>query len=76
MGISGDLFNLLESYLSGRLQKVVLNVQTSSWRPVLAGVPQGFILGLLLFLVYISDSPNEQKSNAELFADDTSLSLS
>ena len=76
MGISGDLFNLLESYLSGRLQKVVLNVQASSWRPVLAGVPQGFILGLLLFLVYISDSPNEQKSNAELFADDTSLSLS
>ena len=76
MGISGDLFNLLESYLSGRLQKVVLNVQTSSWRPVLAGVPQGFILGLLLFLVYISDSPNEQKSNAEVFADDTSLSLS
>ena len=76
MGISGDLFNLLESYLSGSLQKVVLNVQTSSWRPVLAGVPQGFILGLLLFLVYISDSPNEQKSNAELFADDTSLSLS
>ena len=76
MGISGDLFNLLESYLSGRLQKVVLNVQTSSWRPVLAGVPQGFILGLLLFLVYISDLPNESKSNAKLFADDTSLSLS
>ena len=59
MGISGDLFNLLESYLSGRLQKVVLNVQTSSWRPVLASVPQGFILGLLLFLVYISHSRNE-----------------
>ena len=74
--VSLEIFNLLENYLSGRLQRVVLNVQTSSWKPVLAGVPQGFILGLLLFLVYISDLPNESKSNAKLFADDTSLSLS
>ena len=73
VGISGDLFNLLENYLSGRLQRVVLNGQTSSWRPVLAGVRQGSILGPLLFLVYINDLPNGLKSNAKLFADDTSL---
>ena len=73
MGISGDLFNLLENYLSGRLQRVVLNGQISSRRPVLAGVRQGSIVGLLLFLVYINDLPNERKSNAKLFADDTSL---
>ena len=73
MGISGDLYKLLENYLSGRLQRVVLNGQTSSWRPVLAGVPQGSILGPLLFLIYINDLPNELKSNAKLFADDTSL---
>ena len=53
--------------------RVVLNGQTSLWRPVLAGVPQGSILGSLLFLVNINDLPNELKSNAKLFADDTSL---
>ena len=73
MGISGDLLNLLENYLSDRYQRVVLNGQTSSWTPVLAGVPQGSILGPLLFLIYINDLPNELQSNAKLFADDTSL---
>ena len=73
MGISGELYNLLENYLSGRFQRVVLNGQTSSWRPVLAGVPQGSILGPLLFLVYINDLPDGLKSNPKLFADDTSL---
>ena len=39
MGISGEFYNLLENYLSGRFQRVVLNGQNSSWRPLLAGVP-------------------------------------
>ena len=73
MGISGEFYNLLGNYLSGRFQRAILNGQTSSWRPVLAGVPQGSILGPLLFLVYINDLPNELKSSAKLFADDTSL---
>ena len=73
LDMSKAFYNLLENYLSGRLQRVILNGQTSSWRPILAGVPQGSILGPLLFLIYINDLPNKLKSNAKLFADDTSL---
>ena len=64
MDISGELYDLLGNYLSGRLQRVILNSQTSSRRPILAGVPEGSILDLLLFLIYISDLPNELKSNS------------
>ena len=66
MSISEKFYNLL-------FQRVALNGQTSSWRTVLAGVPQGLILGQLLFLIYINDLPNEFKSNVKLFRDDTSL---
>ena len=64
---------LLTDFLSNRKQRVVLNGQHSSWADIKAGVPQGSILGPLLFLVYINDLTENLHSNPKLFADDTSL---
>ena len=72
-GISGNLLKLLRDFLSYRKQRVVLNGQHSSWNNVNAGVPQGSILGPLLFLIYINNLSNNLSSNCKLFADDTSL---
>jgi len=73
IGISGKLFKLLESYLSDRYHRVVINGVCSDWKPVQSGVPQGSILGPLLFLIFINDIVDDIKSNIYIFADDTSL---
>ena len=72
-GISDDLLNILSDFLRNRKQRVKLNGQSSSWTNVNAGVPQGSILGPLLFLIYINDLSDGLSSNVKLFADDTSL---
>ena len=72
-GISGNLLNVLKHFLTNRKQRVVLNGQSSSWTNVKAGVPQGSILGPLLFLIYINDLADGLSSNTKLFADVTSL---
>ena len=72
-GIDGQLLSLLENYLKNREQRVVLNGQTSEWRKIKSGVPQGSVLGPLLFLIYINDLPDGISSICKIFADDTSL---
>ena len=72
-GICGTLLKLLISFLDSRKQRVLLNGQCSSWGFINAGVPQGSILGPLLFLIYINNLTENLQSNPKLFADNTSL---
>ena len=74
-GVAGSVLTWFESYLSDRRQRVVLPGANSNWTFIHAGVPQGSILGVLLFLLYINDIVPEIGSNIRLFADDTSLSI-
>ena len=76
VGIVGKLLLWFQNYLSDRSQRVVVNGQESSWGSITAGVPQGSVLGPLLFLIYINDITDVvEHSQVRLFADDTILYL-
>ena len=72
-GVSGKLLNFFQSYLSNRKQRVAINGFYSEFADIESGVPQGSVLGPLLFLVYINDLEKDIKSNVKFFADDTML---
>ena len=72
-GISGNLLDTITDFLNSRNQKLALNGQFSSWTSIEAGVPQGSILGPLLFLICINDLSDDLLTNVKLFAVDTSL---
>ena len=62
-----------QNHLQNRYQRVVLNGTVSDWRSINAAVPQGSVLGPLLFLVYINDLTENISSEMRLFAGDSSL---
>ena len=72
-GIRGNVLNWIRSFLANRRQRVILRNGVSDWKYVPSGVPQGSILGPLLFLIYVNDIPDSVLSTAKMFADDTKL---
>ena len=69
-GIDGPIWHWIRDFLTARTQCVVVDGECSSWTEVDSGVPQGTILGPLLFLLHINDLPNCVSSQVCLFADD------
>ena len=70
-GINSSINQWIESFLHQRQQRVACKGEMSSWAPVRSGIPQGSMIGPILFLVYINDLPAKLQSKVRLFADDT-----
>ena len=73
MGIRGNVLNVIRDFLSNRTLKVSVNGKLSETKMVLSGVPQGSVLGPLLFVLFINDLPDNIKSAIKVFADDVKL---
>ena len=73
LNISQEIVNCIEAFISNRWQKVAVNCKESNWHDVTSGIPQGSVLGCLLFVLYINYLPDLTKSNTFLFADDIEI---
>jgi len=73
-GIRGHVADWIENWLTDRKMRVVINGQKSGWMPIYSGVPQGSVLGPILFVIYINDIGAKLKSAFfNMFADDTKI---
>jgi hypothetical protein len=73
IGIQGKTADWIENWLKGRKQRVVINGQSSDWANVTSGVPQGSVLGPLLFLIYVNDIESSVNNTIAMFADDSKI---
>ena len=67
------MINWVKNYLNDRKQQVNINGETSEWHKVTSGIPQGSVVGPLLFITFINDLPDILQSPVYLFADDTKI---
>ena len=72
-GINPKAVSWIENFLGNRTQQVIVQGEALSWKPVTSGIPQGSVLGPLLFVIFINDLPDCVTSEAYLFADDTKI---
>ena len=73
LGIQGTAIDFIKAFLSGRRQRVRVNISYSTWKNVISGVQQGSVLGHMLFTLYVWDAPQVVKCIISMFADDTKL---
>ena len=72
-GIKGNVLNWIGDFLRSRKQRVMVNGISSEWRNITSGIPQGSVLGPILFLIFINDMPKVIQCLVKLFADDARL---
>ena len=72
-GIGESMINWIQAWLTDRRQRVIVEGEISNWKPVLSGVPQGSVLGPILFLIFINDLDDDLSSKVLKFADDTKV---
>ena len=72
-GITNPILSWIQDFLTRRYQQVSINGETSNRKEDTSGIPQGSVLGPILFVIYINDLPEAVESEAYLFADDTKI---